>query len=96
MDLYSRKILAWQLSNSLDPRFCVAALTKALARYWAPEIFNTDQGAQFTSAAFTSPLLYQHGVRISMDGKGRWIDNVFIVMLLAQSKIRFISVHTVI
>ncbi len=77
MDLYSRKILSWQLSNSLDPRFCMTALTEALATHGAPEIFNTDQGAQFTSQAFTS-LLDQHGVRISMDGKGRWIDNVFI------------------
>lgn len=77
MDLYSRKILTWQLSNSLDPRFCVAALTRALARYGTPEIFNTDQGSQFTAQAFTS-VLDQHRVRISMDGKGRWIDNVFI------------------
>jgi putative transposase len=77
MDLYSRKTLSWQLSNTLDPRFCVTALTEALARYGVPDIFNTDQGAQFTSQAFTS-LLHQHGVRISMDGKGRWIDNVFI------------------
>ena len=77
MDLYSRKILSWQLSNSLDPRFCVTALTEALATYGAPDIFNTDQGAQFTSQAFTG-VLERHGVRISMDGKGRWIDNVFI------------------
>ena len=77
MDLYSRKILSWQLSNSLEPSSCVAALTQALQRYGAPEIFNTDQGAQFTSAAFTG-LLEQHSVHISMDGKGSWIDNVFI------------------
>ncbi len=77
MDLYSRKILSWQLSNSLDPRFCVTALTEALERYGTPEIFNTDQGAQFTSQAFTG-VLDQHGIRISMDGKGRWVDNVFI------------------
>ena len=77
MDLHSRKILSWQLSNSLDPRFCVTALEEALTTYGAPEIFNTDQGAQFTSQTFTS-VLDQHGVRISMDGKGRWIDNVFI------------------
>jgi putative transposase len=77
MDLYSRKILGWQLSNSLDPDFCVAALIEALQRYGAPDIFNTDQGAQFTCQAFTS-VLEQHGVRISMDGKGRWLDNVFI------------------
>lgn len=77
MDLYSRKILSWQLSNSLDPRFCVTALTEALERYGPPEIFNTDQGAQFTAQAFTG-VLDQHGIRISMDGKGRWVDNVFI------------------
>ena len=77
MDLYSRKILSWQLSNSLDPRFCVTALTEALANYGVPDIFNTDQGAQFTSQAFTD-VLEQHGVQISMDGKGRWVDNVFI------------------
>lgn len=77
MDLYSRKILGWQLSNSLDLRFCVTALTEALAKYGVPGIFNTDQGAQFTSQAFTG-VLEQHGVRISMDGKRRWVDNVFI------------------
>ena len=77
MDLHSRKILGWQLSNSLDPRFCVTALTEALAKYGVPDIFNTDQGAQFTAQAFTG-VLEQHGVRISMDGKGRWVDNVFI------------------
>lgn len=77
MDLYSRKILSWQVSNTLDSRFCTAALQTALAHYGAPDIFNSDQGAQFTSDAFTG-VLERHGVRISMDGKGRWIDNVFI------------------
>ncbi len=104
MDLYSRKILSWQLSNTFDPRFCTIALEKALTQYGPPEIFNTDQadrpgrlelrtlavcrfvqdGAHFTSRAFTS-VLERHDVRISMvrvvprrDGKGRWIDNVFI------------------
>lgn len=77
MDLYSRKVLSWQLSNTLDPRFCTVALEKALDQYGAPEIFNTDQGAQFSSQAFTS-VLERHGVRISMDGKGCWVDNVFI------------------
>ena len=76
MDLYSRKILSWRLSNTMDVRFCVAALKEALARYGKPGIFNTDQGAQFTADAFTSAL-EQQGVRISMDGKGRWVDNVF-------------------
>ena len=65
-----------QRAGALELRFCVTALTEALERYGAPEIFNSDQGAQFTSQAFTSVLL-KHGVRISMEGKGRWIDNVF-------------------
>lgn len=77
MDLYSRKVLSSQVSNTLDPRFCTTALEQALARYGAPDIFNTDQGAQFTSGAFTG-VLERHGVQISMDGKGRWVDNVFI------------------
>lgn len=77
MDLYSRRILSWRLSNTLDVRFCVAALEEALDSYGSPEIFNTDQGAQFTAEAFTG-ILEQRHVRISMDGKGRWVDNVFI------------------
>ena len=77
MDLYSRSILSWQLSNTLDVRFCIAALEQALERYGSPEMFNTDQGAQFTAQAFTC-ILEQQGIRISMDGKGRWVDNVFI------------------
>ena len=77
MDLYSRSILSWWLSNTLDVRFCVAALEEALESYGTPEIFNTDQGAQFTAQAFTC-VLEQHSIRISMDGKGRWVDNVFI------------------
>ena len=77
MDLYSRKILSWQISNTLDSRFCVEALKEALRKYGKPAIFNTDQGAQFSARTFTS-VLEQHDVRISMDGKGRWIDNVFI------------------
>ena len=77
MDVYSRRLLAWRLSNSLDTRFCLDALEEALARYGRPEIFNTDQGAQFTSRAFTS-VLEANNIRISMDGKGAWRDNVFI------------------
>ena len=80
MDWYSRKVLSWRLSNTLDPAFCVDALEEALYRYGAPEIFNTDQGAQFTSTAFTD-MLKAANVRISMDGKGRWIDNVFVERL---------------
>ena len=77
MDLYSRRILSWRLSNTLDVRFCVASFEEALETYGSPDIFNTDQGAQFTARAFTR-MLEQRGVHISMDGKGRWIDNVFI------------------
>ena len=77
IDWASRAVLAWRLSNTLDASFCVAALEEALTRYGKPEIFNTDQGSQFTGAAFTGALLAA-GVRISMDGRGRWMDNVFV------------------
>ena len=80
MDWHSRKVLAWRLSNTMEAAFCVEALEEALARFGTPEIFNTDQGSQFTSAAFTG-VLKAAGVRISMDGKGRWMDNVFIERL---------------
>ena len=72
MDWATRKVLAWRLSNTMDAGFCVAALEEALARYGKPEIFNTDQGSQFTSQAFTT-VLREAEVRISMDGRGRWI-----------------------
>ena len=85
MDWYSRKVLSWRLSNSLDSHFCVEALEEALSRYGKPEIFNTDQGAQFTSAVFTD-VLKHHEIRISMDGKGRWMDNVFIERLWRSVK----------
>ncbi len=77
MDWHSRKVLAWRLSNTQDTAFCVEALDEAIERYGCPEIFNTDQGSRFTSTAWTS-VLKHHGVRISMDGKGQWMDNVFI------------------
>ena len=85
MDWASRRVLAWRLSNTMDTDFCVAALDEALARYGRPEIFNTDQGAQFTSLAFTT-VLKDAGVRISMDGRGRWMDNVFIERLWRSLK----------
>lgn len=85
MDWYSRKVLAWRVSNSMDSDFCVEALEEALARYGSPEIFNTDQGAQFTSEAFTD-ILKEAGVDISMDGKGRWVDNVFVERLWRSVK----------
>jgi putative transposase len=85
MDWASRQVLAWRLSNTLDPSFCTEALEEALHRYGAPEIFNTDQGSQFTSEAFTG-ILSTQGIRISMDGKGRWMDNVFIERLWKSVK----------
>ena len=69
MDWHSRRVLSWRLSNTLDTGFCVEALQEAIERYWVPEIFNTDQGSQFTSAEFTDALK-AHRIQISMDGKG--------------------------
>lgn len=80
LDLASRRVLAWRLSNTLTTDFCVEALQQALAWCGVPEIVNTDQGAQFTGAAWTS-VLSAAGVQISMDGKRRWIDNVFVERL---------------
>ena len=85
MDWHTRAVLSWRLSNTMDSGFCVEALTEALSRYGSPEIFNTDQGSQFTSEAFTKALS-DAGVRISMDGKGRWMDNVFIERLWRSLK----------
>jgi len=85
MDWSSRMVLAWRLSNTLDSSFCVDALEEAIAKYGCPEIFNTDQGSQFTSEAFTGALL-SRGISISMDGKGRWMDNVFIERLWKSVK----------
>jgi putative transposase len=85
MDWASRAVLAWRLSNTMDSSFCVAALEEALARFGRPVIFNTDQGSQFTSAAFTGVLLAAD-VRVSMDGRGRWMDNVFIERLWRSLK----------
>jgi putative transposase len=85
MDWASRAVLAWRLSNTMDAAFCVSALEEALARFGCPEIFNTDQGSQFTSAAFTG-VLAAAAIRISMDGRGRWIDNVFIERLWRSLK----------
>jgi putative transposase len=85
MDWASRAVLAWRLSNTMDVSFCVSALEEALARFGRPEIFNADQGSQFTSAVFTG-VLAAAGIRISMDGRGRWIDNVFIERLWRSLK----------
>jgi putative transposase len=80
VDWYSRRVLAWRLSNTLTTDFCIEALQEAILRYGPPEIFNTDQGSQFTSIEFTG-VLKTHGIRISMDGKGCWRDNVFVERL---------------
>ena len=92
MDWATRKVLAWRLSNTMDADFCVAALEEALARFGRPEIFNTDQGSQFTSLAFTS-VLRDAEVRISMDGRGRWMDNVFIERLWRSLKYECVYLH---
>ncbi len=84
MDWYSRHVVAWKLSNTMDTDFCVGALEEALSR-GRPEVFNTDQGAQFTSEAFTQTLL-ERGIRISMDGKGRYLDNIFVERLWRSIK----------
>ena len=85
MDWHSRKVLSWRLSNTMDDYFCTEALNEALQLYGKPEIFNTDQGAQFTSVDFTD-ILKEHDIAISMDGKGRWMDNVFIERLWRSLK----------
>ena len=85
MDWFSRRVLAWRLSTGMDTGCCVEALQEALDRHGSPEIFNSDQGVQFTSAAFTG-VLAAGGVRISMDGKGRYLDNIFIERLWRSLK----------
>ena len=80
VDWFSRKVLSWRISITLDTEFCLEAVEEALARYGKPEMFNTDQGSQFTSFAFTD-LLNKHDITISMDGKGAWRDNVFVERL---------------
>lgn len=85
LDVASRKVLSFRVSNTMTPDFCVDALSEAIARYGAPEIVNTDQGSQFTSKAWTD-VVDAAGARISMDGKGRWIDNVFIERLWRSVK----------
>ena len=93
MDWHSRKALSWRVSNTMDPAFCIDALEEALERYGAPEIFNTDQGAQFTSNAFTQ-VLKDNRVAISMDGRGRCQDNIFIERLWWTFKYQYIYLHS--
>jgi putative transposase len=92
MDWYSRRVLSWRISNTLDTAFCIDALQEALDRFGQPEIFNSDQGAQFTADAFTS-ILRARGVAISMDGKGRCLDNVFVERLWRSLKYEEVYLH---
>ena len=85
VDWFSRRVLSWRVSITMEANFCIEALEEALAKHGAPEIFNTDQGSQFTSEAFTG-VLKDHGVAISMDGKGSWRDNVFVERLWKSVK----------
>jgi len=85
MDWHSRRVLSWRVSNTMDSGFCIEALEEALQRFGAPGIFNTDQGSQFTCDAFTG-VLNDRGIAISMDGKGRWVDNVFVERLWRSVK----------
>ncbi len=92
MDWASRRVLSWHLSNTLEADFCVTALEEALARHGPPAIFNTDQGSQFTSLDFLQPLQAAQ-VRISMDGKGRWRDNVMVERLWRSLKYECVYLH---
>jgi putative transposase len=92
IDWHSRRVLAWRLSISMDTAFCTEVVEEAIAKYGKPEIFNTDQGSQFTSSAFTG-LLLEHGIRISMDGKGCWRDNVFIERVWRSIKYEEVYLH---
>jgi putative transposase len=92
IDWYSRRVLSWRLSNTLDADFCIEALKESLVRHGKPDIFNTDQGAQFTSDDFVGTLLAA-GVKISMDGKGRALDNVFVERLWRSVKYEDIYLH---
>ena len=92
VDWFSRRVLAWRLSITLEVEFCIEAVEEALVRYGAPEIFNTDQGSQFTSVAFTG-LLQANGIAISMDGKAAWRDNVFVERLWRSVKYEEVYLH---
>ena len=85
LDWFSRRVLSWRVSITMEAAFCVETLEEALAKHGKPEIFNTDQGSQFTGTAFTG-LLANHGIAISMDGKGAWRDNVFVERLWRSVK----------
>ncbi len=93
MDWHSRKVLSWRISNTLDTDFCVEALQEAIKKYGCPEIFNTDQGSQFTSESFTG-VLKDNNIKISMDGRGRYLDNIFIERLWWTVKYQYLYLRT--
>jgi len=92
MDWFTRRILAWQLSNTMEATFCIDAVEQAIAQYDCPQIFNTDQGSQFTSAEFIK-VLTDNGISISMDGKGAWRDNVFVERFWRTVKYEEVYLH---
>jgi putative transposase len=92
VDWHTRRVLSWRLSITMEADFCIEAVEEALARYGKPQIFNTDQGSQFTSAAFTG-LLQDNAIQISMDGKGSWRDNVFVERLWRSVKYEEVYLH---
>jgi putative transposase len=92
MDWFARRVLAWRLSNTMEASFCIDAVEEALAKYGCPQIFNTDQGSQFTSAEFTSVLI-NNGISISMDGKAAWRDNVFVERFWRTIKYEEVYLH---
>jgi putative transposase len=92
MDWYSRRVLSWRLSTTMESDFCVRALQQAFSEFGQPETFNTDQGAQFTAEAFTGALL-QRGIKVSMDGKGRYTDNIFVERLWRTLKYEEVYLH---
>ena len=92
VDWFSRRVLAWRVSITMDASFCIEALEEALSRNEKPEVFNTDQGSQFTSEAFTRRLK-ENGIRISMDGRGRWRDNVFVERIWRSIKYEEVYLH---
>ena len=92
LDWFSRRVLSWRISNSMTADFCVEALEEAIARYGPPEIFNTDQGSQFTAASFVG-VLQKHKIQISMDGRGAWRDNVFVERLWKSVKYEEVYLH---
>ena len=94
MDWATRKVLTWQLSNTLDASFCVEALEEALAKYGKPEIMNTDQGSQYTGAGWIMTLT-KADIKISMDGRGRYLDNIFIKRLWRSLKQEAVYLHEI-